>query len=71
MYNAGVKFDIGNRPGKESQADDALSRANLIDSSYRYSNRLTGIPRHSLPPRVTRMIHWVRTKNINHTQLKK
>ena len=54
------KYDIIYRPGRENIVADALSRV----CAYMNTNKLYNLHNQLCHPGVTRMLHWVRSKNL-------
>lgn len=58
------RYDIVYRPGKQNLVADALSRVCMhIDTATSHS-RLVELHRSLCHPGITRMVHWVRSKNL-------
>lgn len=58
------KYDIVYRPGKHNFAADALSRVCMQMNTAVSNSKLVDLHRNLCHPGVTRMVHWVRTKNL-------
>lgn len=58
------KFDIAYRPGKENAPADTLSR---ITAAIDFKPDLKAIHNSLCHPGVTRMVHWIRAKNLPHS----
>ncbi|XP_045445671.1 uncharacterized protein LOC123653729 [Melitaea cinxia] len=58
------KYDIVYRPGKQNFAADTLSRVCMHINTLSNSSKLVELHRSLCHPGITRMVHWVRSKNL-------